>query len=503
MQHISLKPFLPGYNTRMTVLPNGLTVVTENIPNARSVGMTVKMYSGAALAAAGKHGAPHILEHILAGQDVDQDGVSLLDRFCEQHGYSRPNASNSAYINTYGLGARGQPQRVRPEHAVWYMERLLTELMDPGFIQSQFEKEKTAIREELYTRIRAANYSTKILWDRIFKTASGIKQFWLGRQELTDLAELDGIKLDDVIAHHANHYGPNRAYVFMAGAVNHDEVVASIAKHTEKWNPVAPLVRHELQYQPTEYRCHSMTQGVASKQVDIELLFPMLAHSVHDNADLEQVNHHMLARTILAKAIQQQLRAKEGLVYSAGIAGGNEDIRPIAVALSASCDVEKIPAVAEGFAQAIEYSLKNADRLIEEAKRSNNVLYDLLEPATIGRVEELAATTLRFGNPIPLEETRKAVESFNAAKYGEIIRAVYGQQLSLRVIADWRHMYKVPDTAFFQDRIARVVPRLDTDRPVEHVDNLTAARRRIVQAYSGPARMIRVGRNRFAAYRAS
>lgn len=494
MRHIEIPPYLPGYNTRMTVLDNGLTIVTENIQGARSASLLVKVLAGCALAPVGKRGIPHILEHILASQDVDDvTGRSFLGRFCIQHGYAGLNATDGGYINTYALGAGNppKPQQVRAEHALFYMDRIITELKDPGFSQAQFLKEQSAIRDELPGHINKPGAENEKFWEDMFRTSDETVPHWLGRRTLVELGELYSFTLDDVMAHHRAHYGPNRTIIVMTGAVNHDEIVAHFAKKTANWKPVTPIAWKELSYRPVEYRAYDKRNLVTRGRANLNLWFPTLAHGAYEGDDPVRAIQDWSARGLLGNELNNQLRNRRGLVYGAGLGTKGDGGRLLSVALSTECDIGRVRAVTEGMAETIARCLREADELIARSYARTKSATDMQQPSAEERAEGLANNIISFGRPLPLSEEAAIRLAFNADAFkASLIRLLSGQ-LSPNLVADWRHMDRVPSAAYFQRIISQAIAQPVPSGEVPVHDNLKPGRRRLVQAYEPVAPLLR------------
>ena len=73
---------MQGHDTRVSILPNGLTVVTASMASAKSISLGYWVKAGARDETASEHGMAHLLEH-MAFKGTERRDAAMIAREVE------------------------------------------------------------------------------------------------------------------------------------------------------------------------------------------------------------------------------------------------------------------------------------------------------------------------------------------------------------------------------------------------------------------------------------
>jgi predicted Zn-dependent peptidase len=204
-------------DVRMTVLPNGIRVITEPMPAVRSVAVGFWIGSGSRFEPAPENGVSHFIEHMLfkgtpsrsaerIAREMDAIGGNL-DAFTDRD-------------------MTGYTMKVLDEHLGQAFEILADMLRHPKFDPAEIEKEKGVILEEL----KMENDDPESVVHDLF-----VHNFWkghpLGRPIAGTKRTIASFNEDGLRAYHRTHYAASNLTVTAAGSLRHNEVLALVETH--------------------------------------------------------------------------------------------------------------------------------------------------------------------------------------------------------------------------------------------------------------------------------
>ncbi|HEU5395454.1 MAG TPA: pitrilysin family protein, partial [Candidatus Methylomirabilis sp.] len=227
---------------RKTVLGNGIVVLTEQMPQVRSVSIGVWVKVGSRFESAERAGISHFIEHLLfkgtesrsaeeIAQAIDSVG-GTLDAFT-----SRENTCLYAKV----LG----------EHLPLAVDLLSDLLLHPRLAPEDIEKERRVVLEE----IKMVEDDPDDLIHDLFAM-----QLWrdhpLGRPVLGFRETLQPITRQDILDHLRDFYQPDRVIVAAAGDLEHERVADLVAAAFGRWegraiaaNGSSPTTHHTVRHE--------------------------------------------------------------------------------------------------------------------------------------------------------------------------------------------------------------------------------------------------------------
>ncbi|RDI95752.1 insulinase family protein [Meiothermus sp. QL-1] len=213
-------PTLSRVEFKEAVLENGLTVIAEINPEARSVALGYFCKTGSRDETPEVAGVSHFLEHMLFKGSERRGALEVnleFDRLGAQY-----NAFTSEE-NTVYYGA------VLPEFAPALLE-LWTDLMRPALRPEDFETEKQVILEEI------ALYEDRpqaMLFD--WGRARYFRGHPLGNSVLGTKASITALTREQMAAYQARRYVPSNLVLALAGKVDWERTLAQVEALTAHW----------------------------------------------------------------------------------------------------------------------------------------------------------------------------------------------------------------------------------------------------------------------------
>ncbi len=279
-----------------TVLDSGLRVVTEHLPELRSVTLGAWVGTGSRDESLPESGASHFLEHLLFKGSADRSARQIAEAVESVGG--EMNAFTGQEETVFYV-------RVPDAHLGLAIEILADVLWRPAFRADEVESERQVILEELGMRDDTPD-------DLVHDLFSGamFPEHALGRSVLGTDSSIEAMPRDDIARYHAAHYRPRNIVIAAAGNLRHDDLLALLETHSgvlegdrpardgSRLAPPQPLVVLE---RPTEQ-----------------------AHVVVGTRALPQLDPDRYALTVLNQALGggmssrlfQEVREERGLAYS-------------------------------------------------------------------------------------------------------------------------------------------------------------------------------------------
>lgn len=203
----------PG--VEQTELPNGLRIVTETMPEARSVTLGAWVRVGGRDESDELSGASHFLEHLLF-KGTEQRSARVIAEAVDSVG-GEMNAFTAREHTAYYA-------RLPFEKAAMGIEILGDVLTAPALRPAEVEAERQVIVEEILMNLDAPE-------DRVHTLLSGalFGDHPLGREVLGEMRTVEAITRDDIATFFDRWYRPATMVVAVAGRLDHESVVAATA----------------------------------------------------------------------------------------------------------------------------------------------------------------------------------------------------------------------------------------------------------------------------------
>lgn len=199
----------------VTRLDDGLTVVTEVMPDARSVSLGFWVGTGSVDEAAAQAGTSHFLEHLLfkgtATRSARQISQVTDSVGCDMNAFtSKEHTTFHAWL---------------PAEALEVGLEILSDIIwAPAFRTEEVESERQVILEEILMRDDAPGEVVHEVFGRALWPGHP-----LGRDVLGEAETVSSISREQIAEFHRAHYRPGNLVVAAAGRLSHDQIVEGVA----------------------------------------------------------------------------------------------------------------------------------------------------------------------------------------------------------------------------------------------------------------------------------
>ncbi|WP_243854766.1 M16 family metallopeptidase [Canibacter zhoujuaniae] len=320
LEQSELSVDLDGSLLQRTVLPNGLRIITESIPGARSatigfwIGVGSRDEQAENPAAPASLGSTHFLEHLLF------KGTRTRTAFEISEAFDRIGADNNA------LTAKEYTcyhAKVRDRDVPLAVTLLADMVCDSLIEEGAFETERGVILEEL---AMANDDLGDVAHEAFFETV--LPNHPLGRPIGGTPADINAAQRESVWEHYRQHYSPRTLVVCAAGAITHTEFVAHVANAIQaaggNWaddKDAAPAPRRDRQQKDAITAEPARFVQRESEQVHILLGGPGITSSDERRFEFGVLNSILGGG--MSGRLMQEIREKRGLAYTTYSFGGS------------------------------------------------------------------------------------------------------------------------------------------------------------------------------------
>jgi hypothetical protein len=197
-----------------TELASGVRVITERMPEARSVSVGMWFAVGSRDEPAPIAGASHFLEHLLFKGTEERSARSIATAVDAVGG--EMNAYTSREHTAYYL-------RLPVSELQAGVELLADVVSEPAFRLAELDAEREVIIEEL---LMSEDTPDDLVLTALYESL--YPDHPLGRETLGDHDTVTAMTRDDVASFHAQWYRPSNLVVAAAGALEHQQVVDAL-----------------------------------------------------------------------------------------------------------------------------------------------------------------------------------------------------------------------------------------------------------------------------------
>lgn len=400
-----------------TTLPNGLKVITESMPGARSISMGLWVRSGSRRETEAENGISHFIEHMLFKGTERRDAEAIARELDTIGGFS--DAFTGKELVNYNA-------KVLEEHAGQAFDILSDMLLHPRFREDDMQKEKGVVLEEIKMDLDSPESQTHELF---------CKKYWkedpLGWPILGSPKTVRGFDTSMLRDYWKRHYAPQNLLITAAGCVKHDAFVRMV-----------------------EGTMGGLKKGRKLPSLPSVKVFPQIAQKTKPSLVQAQVcigaptypmGHEKrfacyLLNTILGSGMSsrlfQNVRERQGLVYhissdltlyrdsgAMGVYAGTSPATLRRVIESVMSEFQRIKSEPAG------------DEELRRAKNNLKASVVLGMESTSSRMSNLARQEIYFGRFHDIDEVIDAIESVSAADVQSIANTFLRQEnLALAVV---------------------------------------------------------------------
>jgi len=409
---------------RRTVLPSGVRILSERVPGARSATVGYWVAVGSRDETPSTYGSTHFLEHLLFKGTTTRTALDIAVSFDAVGG--EHNAMTAKEYTCYYAKIQ---DRDLPMAVDVISDMLTSSLLDPA----EFETERGVILEEL---AMADDDPGDVTSERFFEAVLG--DHALGRPIGGSPETIAAATRDSVWNHYRANYRAQDLVITVAGAVDHDELVAGVtaALRRADWNleaTAAPVPRRSASGDLIERGSALSVVQRPIEQANILLGVEGLAASDPRRATLAVLNSVLGGG--MSSRLFQEIREKRGLAYSvysfspsysdAGLFG-----------IYAGCSPSKAGQVTELMLGEFR-KLATTGVTADELRRANGQLSGAsalaLEDSDT-RMSRLGRAELTMGEYVDLDESLRRLDLVTADGIRELAEELVSRPLSVAAV---------------------------------------------------------------------
>jgi predicted Zn-dependent peptidase len=389
-------------NIHREVLPNGLTVITEEMEHIRSVSIGIWIKTGSRDEIAEWNGISHFIEHMVfkgtkhrSAEDIARQVDSIggnMDAF---------TAKECVCFNV----------KLLDEHLPIAMDVLSDLVLNPVFDVTDISRERGVILEE----IKMDEDNPDYLVHEIF-TQNFWKDHPLGKPILGTKDTVRKFERDPVLDFYGQRFAPGNMIICAAGHLKHDEFVQLVAKHFAQMKPV-------------KNGFHGPKPGVVSRIImrnkkaleQVQICIGVPSHPIaHERRHASYILNTLLGGGMSSRLFQN-IRERQGLAYAI-----YSDLSPYrdtgCMSVYAGTSRESASKVVQSVVSEFR-KLKQEPVSEEELRRSKDQLKGSLMlslESSTARMSNLARQEMYFDHFYTLDELIAKIESVTSEDVQEL-----------------------------------------------------------------------------------
>jgi len=409
---------------RKSALPNGIRLVTETMPHARSVAVGIWVETGSRAEPEALGGISHLIEHLVFKGTASRSAEEIaraIDSVGGQMDAFTAKEHTCFYVS------------VLDERLPLAVDLLTDILRHPLFAPGDIEKEKAVVLQE----IKMVEDTPDDLIHDLFAA-----RIWadhpLGRPILGRWDVVKHFERDTVLDYFRREYVPERIIIAVAGHAEHERVADLFAAGFEGWG--RPGARQA--FTPPTIRPGVHTVHKALEQVHLVMGLPGVSEVAPERYALYLLND--IIGGSMSSRLFQEIRERQALVYS--VHSGQQAYRDTGLFyVYAGTDPANFAKVLRALMKEIR-GLKKDGVTADELQRSKDHLKGSLIlslESSSSRMNRLARHEMRFGSFMSVDEMLAAIDAVQPADVDALIHRVLDEeQLSLMTLGavDRRHL---------------------------------------------------------------
>jgi predicted Zn-dependent peptidase len=411
---------------RRTVLPNGVRILTEQVPGARSATLGFWVAVGSRDELPEHYGSTHFLEHLLFKGTTRRSALDIAVSFDAVGG--EHNAMTSKEYTCYYAKVRDQDL---PMAVDVLCDMMTSSLLDP----EEFETERGVILEEL---AMADDDPADRANETFFEAVLGAHP--LGRPIGGNAEIISTVSRTAVHDHYRANYRPQDLVITAAGAAPHDELVTRVSAALSEagWDlglTAAPVIRRSA----TE---HAIERGSALTVVhrpieQANILLGVPGITATDSRRSAMAVFNAILGGGMSSRLFQEIREKRGLTYSVySFASSYADAGVFGV--YAGCSPAKAGVVAElmfaEFSRMADSGVSQDEVARAKGQLSGASALALEDSDT--RMARLGRAEITLGEFVDLDESLRRLDEVTPEDVVALARDLVSRSLSIAVVGN-------------------------------------------------------------------
>lgn len=406
---------------RQTVLPNGITIVTDRAPHFEGAAVQCTFRAGSMDEPDDKAGMAHLLEHLVFRGSRNRSGEEIQNVF---------NSIGGEFNATTDEDTTAYYATVLHDDVGRVLEVFGDMLTHPALAAEDIVLEKQIVEQE----------NCRGCWNCTMREGFLEASFpgqTISHPIIGTQASVESITRDDLVAFHGAAYRKGALVVAVAGNVDHDAIVALTETHFAELSEGGGMARAPLTYDPGEL--------LLSSGSDTGVLRLAFSHPMARDAEARKRDVFMdILGGHANSQLMRELREKHGLVYGVwgavwGVA--DRDMPQFEVRGDAAKMPEIVTLMADVVTRAAEHiSESECDTFRRRFDGQERMMLDDLS----SRCGAASSGALYFGAPPDPVEKHEMYASFTAAEIAATGRAMLGAKPVMIASGPMRTMPRFP-----------------------------------------------------------
>lgn len=280
-----------------TVLPSGITVITERMPQVRSVAIGFWVGIGSRDETEPVNGMSHFIEHLLFKGTDTRSGRDISEAFDTLGG--ELNAFTAKEYTCYFT-------RLIDEHVPDGVEILADMIQNPRFDETDILSERNVVLEEINLHEDSPDERIHDLF-----ASSLLAAHPLGKPILGHVDTVGNFSREDVVGFYKDNYGAKNLIVAAAGNIEHEKMVELTERHFGKATGERPAKK---EFEPQ-----------VEKRIEVFTKQTEQAHIVYGTEAIRSNDNRRFTLSVMdnilgggmSSRLFQEIREKRGMAYSA------------------------------------------------------------------------------------------------------------------------------------------------------------------------------------------
>jgi predicted Zn-dependent peptidase len=212
---------------QQTTLDNGLRVITETMPQTRSVSVCIFIGAGSRYESEPQAGVSHFIEHLCFRGTPKRTTAREISEAIEGVG-GIINAGTDKELTVYWC-------KVAKPHLTLALDVLADILRNSRFDPGDIERERQVITEEINMSLDSPSQMVNMLIDELLWPRHPLGRDIAGTKE-----SVAAITRKTIVEYLGQNYLPANTVVSVAGAGEHEEMVGAVEKTLGEWTGTKP-----------------------------------------------------------------------------------------------------------------------------------------------------------------------------------------------------------------------------------------------------------------------
>lgn len=407
-----------------TVLDNGIRILSEEMPNARSVSLGIWVENGSRHEPRHQNGISHFIEHLLFKGTERRSAAHIAEEMDSVGGVL--NAFTTKEHTCYYA-------KVLDENLPLAIDLLTDIFLHSVFDREEIERERSVILQEISQAEDTPDDYVHDLFNLDF-----FRDHPLGRPICGEVATVSNFRREDFLNFVRDRYLPGRVIVAAAGHVNHEDLVGELARRLgaiEHAESKIQNLKSQIEDSP------KLQSGVFRHPKPLEQVHLCLGvAAIHQSHPLRYAGYvlNTLLGGGMSSRLFQEIREKRGRAYSVySFLASYKDVGYLGIYAGTSL---------EWVDEVVDLILKETGRLAageigeEELERTKGQLVGnmiLGLESTDSWMSHSARNEIYFGKAISLEEISRGVRSVSRGEIVDLARTIFRPEgVTLTVLGD-------------------------------------------------------------------